>query len=106
MSDLHEDGNRLLAKMQELDQKEAMDKAFNASPKELGNAAVAAAKLNKLKAFAFGEWQHPKPYKISLTYDAKGKPNIQFEQPSDQEWAEALDILKEAIETYSRYVET
>lgn len=47
LTDLHKEYQGMLGKMQEPEQKEAALRAFNASPEELGAAAVAAARRRK-----------------------------------------------------------
>lgn len=47
LADLHEEYRGMLVRMQEPAQKEAALRAFNATPEELGKAAVAAAKKSK-----------------------------------------------------------
>ncbi len=47
LTELHEEYRGMLEKMQEPEQKAAAERAFNATPEELGKAAVAAALRRK-----------------------------------------------------------
>lgn len=52
---LHEEYRGLLDRMQGPDQRAAAERAFNATPEELGEAAVWAAQQNKIRKAAKGD---------------------------------------------------